>query len=249
MLEYFKKSQTPTLAIRLTSLAAPARAEVDRPALLDVLLSVWRDHVGNMPEWFDIFGPYGIVKGQSIGLNAFMSKLKKRGHTDYDGYVAMNEQHGGFCVSFFKTPPYEAGFCEIVLWFRPAVKGIDVVEVVRQIAAVVPVDYGYSNELRKDQDPVTESMRRRGLLGGITTDVGTNSLSQWHRKVRTVADGSLRDVYRINFLNRRQIERLREFDRPDVTRITDDLHAFIVLGAAEQNDWRKRLVIDSGDGR
>jgi hypothetical protein len=242
MFRYFKSRRSPTLALRLTSLASPVWGDAVRPELLEVLLSLWNDSVGHPPEWFDIFGPYGIAKGQSIGLNAFKSKLKKRGHADYHGYVAVSEQYGGFGVSFFEAPPYGISFCEIVLWVKPVIEEIDWLGIVRRLAFAIPIHYGYLSDLAENQNPMTESRIRRGLLGGVTVDIGTTSLHHWHHRIQTIAEGGIRDIYRLNFLNRQQLYRFQQFDNLDAKQVTDDLYALSVADVAQQNVMRARLT-------
>jgi hypothetical protein len=244
MFKFFrKKTPNPVKAIRLTTLEPQLRADFDRPALVEILLQAWSEAAGCLPDSYDIYGPYGIPKGRGVGLRAFRNRLRDRGHADDYGYLAADEQRGGVYVSFLESPPYPADFCEIVLWFRSSVAEVDAAAIVSRIAAVIPIDYGYLSELNENQAPLGESIIRRHLFGGTSIEVGNNALSRWHRNIHAISSGGLRDIYRLNFLNQKQLARLRQCGDVEAEPITGDLYSVPVESAAQRRELRTCLSI------
>ncbi|WLI88573.1 hypothetical protein Q4S45_17880 [Massilia sp. R2A-15] len=236
----------PITTIRLNSLERTGgRSHAIRPALLEGLLQAWRAAIGDLPSSFDIHGPYGIAKGQSIGLRAFESKLQRKGHDAYSGYSCWDEHKAGFNVSFFESPPYPTSFVEILFWFVSTEVQADAKAIVSAMADVIPIDYGYVSELPGNLEPLSESPIKNGIFGS-SVQIGTNELSQWNRKIHLAAEGRIRDIYPINFLNPKQIDSLRSFGEFEVEAIAERLYMLRIDDVAHLARLKSRIQATSG---
>jgi hypothetical protein len=234
------KTKPPIVTIRLTALEGAEHGRIDRPALVEALLKAWRGAMGGPPDTFDIDGPYGIAKGRGVGLQAFENKLRKKGHDAYHGYVAWDRQRAGFCVSFLASPPYSTSFVEIVLWFDSAAVAINAVDMVNELALAVRIDYGYVFDLPGNFSPLSEAPIKRGIFGS-SIQVGGNALSEWNKEIHLVAEGGIRDIYPVNFLNSRQVDAVRGFSEFEMKAIAGGLHVLQVDDAAELANLKKRF--------
>jgi len=226
--------------IRLFVLQTDGRAALDRPRMLAALLQAWQEAIGHPPDELDIYGPYGIAKGSTVGLKAFHTKLRDKGHAKYDGYSG-GFQRSGFIVTFFRSPPYGTNFVEIVLWFDNDDLKVDAVNFVDKLACEVEIDYGFVTQLGDNLCPRSEAEIKRGIFGGMSIQVGTNSLSRWHQQVETILDGAVRDIYPQNFLNDRQLDRLRQLTTVQSTAVGQGLHLVDIRTAEERRFLRHEI--------
>lgn len=203
MFGLFRKAP-PVRILRLVSLAAADRGQIDRPVLKDAVLEGFLHALGGQPDEYDIDGPYRIPKGRTIGLQAFEHKLKEKGHDTCFGYRGETRGECGFQVSFFDAPPYPTGFCEIVVWRHNGSGAMDSHSFVQHVARAIPIDYGYQAELPGNVSPPSEAPVKSSLFGMSTTVGG--ELAEWRRSVGRVLEGEVRAIYPLNFLNRRQLE-------------------------------------------
>ena len=97
--------------------ASNREAHIDRPALVDGLIAACETYFGQPPKKFDIGGPYGIRKGQPVGIRSFRNRLAKRGHEDYYALWAREEDSFGFDCSFRRLTSTEYTFSELLFWF------------------------------------------------------------------------------------------------------------------------------------
>ena len=236
----FIKKKPPILTLRLVALERADEDCIDRPALLEAITKTWRSTVGNAPLSYDIYGPYGIAKGRTVGLQAFENKLQRKGHEAYSGYSANDGQRAGFHVNFFGSPPYGVRFLEIVFWFASSELQIDPSKIVQGISEVARIDYGYVSELPGNYDVFAEAPIKRGIFG-ISVDVGNNPLSQWYKSVHLITEGQVRDIYSINFLNQKQVDALRHHCDVQVSAIAQELYSLRIDSVTERTRIRNCL--------
>jgi hypothetical protein len=212
---------------------------LDRPALVDGLLSMTTDVFGEYPQEFDIQGPYGISKGRSVGIKGFRSKLAKRGHEDYYGLDA----NSGGSFGFFSQLKARTGgghfYDEVCVWFAVDQHQIDAMALARSVALLMPVDYGYITDFPSGYDLRVESPRKRLLFGGYALRE-TADHAHWRANIPNVLEGMIRDVYPYNFLNRRQVEVLAKLGIPEPTTLTQHMSALVFSDDRALQECRRR---------
>lgn len=235
------RKKSPLTTLRLYVLQGLDKDRIQRPELLEGVLAAWKGATGTLPADFDIYGPYGIAKGRSVGLTTFLAKLQKKGHSAYSGYSGVDDGSGGLHMSFFETPPYSAAFVEVVLWLYAPIAIDAAIEMVRQIRAVHQIDYGYLTELPSDHDPVSEARIKRGILGGTSVSVGNNSLSKWYQQIQALNHGCVRDIYSLNFLNAKQVGQIDNSTILDSIEATADMYVLQLEDPSERRRVRELL--------
>jgi hypothetical protein len=242
MFRIFRRTAPPSVrALKLYSVWSLDKAKVvDRPALVEGLLSVGEKFFGSLPREFDIHGPYGISKGRSVGIKAFRNKLAKRGHADYyalDGYCA-----DSFGFSGLFSAKTRAGHCydELLVWFAIGKYAVEILDLADDLIRLFPTDYGYVADFPSDYNPLTES-RRRKTLSGFTLKEDREH-STWRSAIPVVLDGRIRNVYRYNFLNRKQAEALASLGFPAPIRVTNEVSALVLTNDAEFEECKRRYT-------
>jgi hypothetical protein len=208
-----RRDESKVRALKLYSVWLPAaRPAIDRPVLVETILGLCQALFGNLPAKFDIHGPYGIRKGQSVGIKAFRSKLQRRGHDDYYALDGSTPGSFGFGCLFDAKTGTDHLYTELVFWYLLTGEDVDVVALVSRLSAVFPTDYGYAIDLPSDYIVSAEAKLRRTLAGvGLRQN---EELFEWRRRIGGILQGEVRSVYPYNFLNDAQAERLRTVGLP-----------------------------------
>lgn len=203
---------------------------IDREGLLDALLKLARSQFGENTEYFDIYGPYGIPKGQPVRLEAFLSRLKERGHNRYQGYRGYSPSDNddlvsrfGFRTSF--DSPSSEGYklnTVVIDWLADDFQ-LDEATVVRQISASLPVSYGFSEDIPELFDVLAESPFKRPLLGSVSTSTNAN-YQAWQRRSSGLLDGEIRGIYSRNYLTELQLRHRDCRHMTDPEKVADGLY-------------------------
>ena len=192
-----------------------------RAVLVETILALCQDLFGSTPTRFDIHGPYGIRKGQSVGIKAFRTKLERRGHDDYYAINGRLPGSFGFVVLFDAKTGTEHLYSELVFWYHPAANSVDIVSLALRLSSVFPSDYGFAIDLPADYDVHEESKIKRTFFG---VSVKSNEqLFRWRTQIAGVLRGRVRGLYQYNFLNDAQAEELRRAGLPQPSRLKDGL--------------------------
>jgi hypothetical protein len=174
---------------------------IKRPTLVDKILSLFDEHWGVLPKEYDIYGPYGIRKGSSVGIKSFKNKLEQKGHEKYHGLVGYTEDVFGFNLSI-DIPRDDFRYSELILWFREDDFDVKFLKVVKPLLEVMKVTCGFEIVLPVNYNVLSETKVKKGLLGGQTVKI-----SQEHMKWLAYSmSGKIRGVYKHNIFNAQQVE-------------------------------------------
>ena len=223
---FFKRKQPQLRALKLYSVSSTTRRPaIHRAVLLEAILSMCQELFGAAPTKFDIHGPYGIRKGQRVGIKAFRSKLERRGHDDY--YAIDGEAPGsfGFGCLFDARTATEHVYSELVFWYQLTTNTIDVVSLASSLSAVFPSDYGFVIDLPADHFASEEAKFKR-TLSGVSLKPN-EQLFQWRSKIGSVLQGKVRGLYEYNFLNDTQVEELRSVGLPPTSTLREGLNLLV----------------------
>ena len=111
---------------------------------MDGLIAACETYFGQPPKKFDIGGPYGIRKGQPVGIRSFRNRLAKWGHEDYYALWAREEDSFGFDCSFGRLTSTEYTFSELLFWYETKKHDARILDIATDLIKVFPVDYGLS---------------------------------------------------------------------------------------------------------
>lgn len=112
---FFKKKDEFT-AIKLYSIGKDQEF-LNRPVLVEAILDVFQNILNEMPQNFDISGPYGISKGRTVGIESFKSKLQQKCHEKYYAFMGCTENCLGFHALFDANRP-NTTYTEIIFLFK-----------------------------------------------------------------------------------------------------------------------------------
>lgn len=200
----FNKNKKKYRAIKLYSLFADQDG-IDRNALVASTLRIFETLFHEMPDEFDISGPYGIKKGTAVKLSTFKSKLEKVGHEKYYGLEGVTE--GKFGFSLLLNAKLERGtYTELIVWYSKDDWTIDFKEVVIIVMGALSLSSGYEIEIDEGFDIRTENKIKRGLFGGLSLKLSYEYL-QW---ILGEVDGGIRAVYEHNVWNEKQLQHVLE---------------------------------------
>jgi hypothetical protein len=234
-----RKPQLSMRVIKLYSVWPIDEPKVlDRPALVEGLLSTCEQFFGSMPETFDMHGPYGISKGKSVGLAAFRNKLAKRGH---DAYYALNgecESSFGFsCLLRAKTDARHL-YDELLVWFTTERHAVQILDLAERLVRLFPTDYGFVADFPSDYDLSMEGRRNKTLSGYTLSEDPEHS--RWRGAIATVLEGKIRKLYRYNFLNPRQVEALLSLGFPRPIEFVSGVSALVLADDAVFEACKRR---------
>jgi hypothetical protein len=223
MLRFFRRPPaTTTRALKLYSVWPVAMPKtIDRPALVEGVLSASQRFFSSTPNRFDIHGPYGISKGRSVGIKAFRNKLAKRGHADYYGLEGYCEESFGFSCLFEAITGVGHRYDELLMCFAIDRHQVDVLDLAEALIKLFPSDYGFIQDFRSDDNVMAEARRKRTLFGYTLKEDPEHS--RWRSAIPTVLDGKIRKVYRYNLLNEAQVQALAPFDFPKPVRVVNGM--------------------------
>jgi hypothetical protein len=192
---------------------------INRPALVEGLLSICERFFGSPPQTFDIHGPYGITKGTSVGVQAFRNKLAKRGHDDYYALDGRSETSFGFSCLFEAKADTGHSYDQLLVWFAIERHHLEILDLAENIIRLFPADYGFVEDFSSDYNLMAEA-RRKKTLSGYTLEPNLEH-SRWTSAIATVLEGKIRKVYRYNFLNSTQVEALTPLRFPPAIRVVN----------------------------
>ncbi len=225
-------------------LDADGQEKIDRPRLVEVLIEVCRNIFGKTPADYDIYGPYGIPKGKTIGQQAFLKRLQDKGHDKYTGYTASVPNEFGFTCSFYsRSDTSSCAFVELVFWYGASQFAVDLPHLTKIIANAFPINYGYVLDLPDNYDVMMEMPIKKGIFG---TSVSTNSKQyKWHQSVGRITEGGVRDLYRYNLLNPSQVDALGKMGIVGAVEVVSGISVLELTDDSLFKNARKRYA-DSG---
>lgn len=185
---------------------------IDRQILVDRLVQTFEKYFGEAPDSFDIHGPYGILKGQNVGLKRFKTLLQSKGYDKFHGLTITNKSNSK-CIEFLDTSDnlerkgWTYGYQELIIGHQILEHKSDLVKVANEIYEVFKFDYGYITYLPDNFDLSSESKIKKGILTSGTS-VSVSDLT-WRSQIQLVLEGKLKDIYEVNILNSKQVENIK----------------------------------------
>lgn len=199
-----QKSEPPRFrTIKLYSIAQD-QARIDRPLLVESVLSVFSRCFKTLPRDFDIHGPYGVRKGTSVGIKAFRSKLEKKGHEKYYALNGYTAGLLGFELLLEATCAADTTYSELVIWYSLQDFDVPFLDIAISLLQPLGATSGYEIDLPDNILHVPSENRIRKTLGGIAVTISTEP----RRWVPGAMQGAVRDVFRNNIVNNAQKKHL-----------------------------------------
>jgi hypothetical protein len=195
-----------------SSISVDRQVTVDRQILVDTLVQTFEKYFGEAADSFDIHGPYGIRKGQTVGLKRFKTLLQSKGYDKFYALTITNKTNSK-CIEFLDTSDdlerkvSTSGYRELIIGHQILEQQSDFVKVANEIYEVFKFDYGYITYLPENFDLLTEAKIMKGLLTSGTS-VSVSDL-RWRSQIQLILEGKLKDIYDVNILNARQFENIR----------------------------------------
>jgi len=206
--------------------ASNGDAHIDRPALVDGLIAACETYFGQPPKKFDIGGPYGIRKGQPVGIRSFRNRLAKRGHEDYYALWAREEDSFGFDCSFRRLTSTEYTFSELLFWYETKKHDARILDIATDLIKVFPVDYGFVADFPDNYSLSWESAIKK-TWSSWTTEPNVE-FNLWKDNIASVFDGHVRKLYPYNFLNPVQTEALAAMGLPRATEFWGEISVLVL---------------------
>jgi hypothetical protein len=219
-----------------SSISVDRQVTVDRQILVDTLVQTFEKYFGEAPDSFDIHGPYGIRKGQNVGLKRFKTLLQTKGYDKFYGLTITNKSNSK-CIEFLDTSDnleqkgWTYGYQELIIGHQILEQQSDLVKVANEIYEVFKFDYGYITYLPDNFDLSTETKIKKGFLT-LGTSVSVSDL-KWRSQVQLILEGKLKDIYDVNILNARQFENIRS-NVTDVKYLNNGLYTWTVDKAEKE---------------
>lgn len=195
-----------------SSISVDRQVTVDRQILVDKLVQTFEKYFGEAPDSFDNLGPYGIGKGQTVGLKRFMTLLQSKGHDKFYGLTITNKSNSK-CIQFLDTSDdlerkeSTYRYRELIIGRQILEQQSDLLRVAREIYEVFKFDYGYITYLPDNFDLSTETKIKKGLFTSETS-VSASEL-KWRSQIQLLLEGKLKDIYDVNILNAKQFENIK----------------------------------------
>lgn len=194
-----------------SSVSVDKKVTVDRKILVGTLMQSFTEYFGEAPESFNISGPYGIRKGQDVGLKRFKTLLQSKGYDKFYDLTITNKRNSKI-IEFLDTSDNlerkggTYGYQELIIGYQILEQQIDLLKNINAIYEVFKFDYGYITDLPDNFDLSTESKIKRSFL---TLEISvTASDLNWRSQIQLVLKGKLKDIYEVNILNLKQVENL-----------------------------------------
>ena len=213
-----------------SSISVDRQVTIDRQILVDTLVQTFEKYFGEAPDSFDIHGPYGIPKGQNVGLKRFKTLLQTKGYDKFYGLTITNKSNSK-CIEFLDTSDnlkqkgWTYGYQELIIGHQILEHQSDLVKVANEIYEVFKFDYGYITYLPNNFDLSTETKFKKGFLT-LGTSVSVSDLN-WRSQVQLVLKGKLKDIYDVNILNSKQVENIKSH-KVDVKYLNGQLYTWTV---------------------
>jgi hypothetical protein len=220
---FWRQNGAKTRTLKLYSVTAPARqSDLDRALLIEAILAASQEFFGDTPTEFGIHGRQGTPKGENIGVKAFLKKLQ--GRRQDDSFAVDGESPGSFGFHCLFGAPTDTGhtYSELVFWYRMTDKSADVVALASRLSVAFAADYGFAADFPYDYDVVAESKIRRTLFG---VSIGQSEESfQRCMRIGGVLNGEVYSLYRYNFLNDMQTEKLQSIGVTEALKLSGELN-------------------------
>lgn len=201
MISIFKKRK-PVIAFKFYSIGSNQDG-INREKFVESLLEVFKAQFNELPREYVIHGPYGIAKGQSVGIKDFKNKLQLKGHSKYSALSGDTSSRLGFETRFhFKAEGIS--YSEAVIWFDPLNFTPDFCQITKLIHDSFPISCAYEIEIDIERMTVLENPIKRGWLGGLSVEMAYEHL-EW---IKDFQNGASRGIFKKNLLSDFQITKL-----------------------------------------
>lgn len=197
----FSRQKDKLTALKLYSIAGD-QCKIDRSKLVDSVLEYFENQFGELPKEFVIHGPYGISKGQSVGIRAFKNKLNLKGHENYYALSGDTELRLGF-EAIFSDSTEPGSYSELIIWFNSQVFEDSLANIATLFNDNFPVSSGYQIDIDPNKFTVSECKVTKGFFGGITVHVSQEG-RQWIKEFEL---GCFKKVFDCNLFSQSQMER------------------------------------------
>ncbi len=193
---FFKKKDEFT-AIKLYSIGKDLEF-INRPVLVEAILDVFQNILNEMPQDFDISGPYGISKGRTVGIESFKNKLQQKGHEKYYALMGSTENRLGFHALFDAKRP-NTTYTEIIFWFKKGSYTVPFKKIIQTIIGPLGASCAFQFDFVEGFDIFAESKIKNGFFG-ISVEVNPEK-QQWIDKYES---GGYRDLFTFNLFSEEQ---------------------------------------------
>jgi hypothetical protein len=199
----FSRKKDKFTAIKLYSID-DEQSKINRPILVERILEFFESELNGIPKEFDIHGPYGISKGQTIGIKAFKHKLEQKGHNEYYGLDGITESHSGFNI-LFNAPISNNFYTELIIWCNSALLDFDLKFCAGQLIEVFPISCGFEIEFGNQHQITSEDLTKKCWFGSQETQISYKHL-EW---IQNFSNGETRTNSKNSLLSKDQLDRLQ----------------------------------------
>ena len=203
----FSRKKDKFTAIKLYSID-DEQSKIDRPILVQRILEFFESDLNGAPKEFDIHGPYGISKGQTIGIRAFKNKLEQKGHDEYYGLDGTTENHSGFNI-LFNAPIGNNFYTELIIWCNSALLDFDLKFCATQLTQIFPISCGFEIEFGSQHQITSEDLTRKRWFGSQGNQISYKHL-EW---IQDFSNGEIRTNSKNSLLSKGQLDKLQLSDR------------------------------------
>jgi hypothetical protein len=205
----FSRKKDNFTAIKLYSID-DEQANIHRPTLIHSLLEFFESELNCVPKCFDIHGPYGIPKGQTVGIRSFKNKLDNRGHDDYFGLHGISESKLGFHV-LFNAPIGNNFYTELIIWCNKSFMDLELRLHAKKLLKMFPISSGFEMEFDDQYSIYFENKTKRGWFGSVENRINYKHL-EW---IKGFSNGKIRQGFKSHLLSQKQFN-LVQLDKTDI---------------------------------
>ena len=168
------------------------------------MLEFFESELKDIPKEFDIHGPYGIPKGQTIGIRAFKNKLEQKGHDKYYGLDGSTESRFGFNI-LFNAPIGNNFYTELIIWCNSALLDLDLKFCAKQLTEMFPTSCGFEIEFGNQHQITSEDLTQKRWFFSQETLISYKHL-EW---IQNFSNGETRTNSKNSLLSKKQLDKLQ----------------------------------------
>jgi len=185
------------------------RELIDR--ILDIGLNLFKEKFT-----YDIYGVgYEVPKGRGVGLKAFNNRLTKKGYENLEGVFAISDDE--LTGIMLNSWPCDDLWVPTISFSWKSDHPEDCYEkIFETFHSILDISYAYGYLASKRLDIFDEGKQVNRFF--FTTSVRPKDDDWWRETFPGVHSGIVRNLYTINFLNERQMKRLKGLMDLKITR-------------------------------
>jgi hypothetical protein len=171
---------------------------INRPDLVEAILYIFEDHLNELPQIYDIHGPYGIPKGKGVGIRGFKNKIEQKGHDKYYGLWGQTEKILGFNL-LLGARIGDSNYSELILWYRKELFYPVFEDLVKILKDPFNASCAFQMDFEEGFDIFSESKIKSGIFG-VSVEVNSR-----HKKwIESFESGGYRDIFEKNLFTESQ---------------------------------------------